>query len=222
MPRRRAPKFSRLKASEWDVYVGVKKGTTEYKVARPAPAEDKERYACGVIPFGFSPPSSGNKHDAVSISRAGVKFITAFGSVSNATFGIETTESATNATKEGFYPALVTISLIGANTTPTDQKSQLTGRTYKKHKTRSASIPFGRRATNLPADAVTGGTLSATDDVDYKDMEKAIAATLRAVSAAPSGSEVQTLSFEAEVWQPTATALPWLSTLTEPGSITTF
>lgn len=56
MPRRRAPKFSRLKSSEWDRYVEIKKGERQYRVERAAPAEDKERYACGVVPFGFSRP----------------------------------------------------------------------------------------------------------------------------------------------------------------------
>jgi hypothetical protein len=222
MPRRRAPKFSRLKASEWDVYVGVKKGTTEYKVKRPAPAEDKERYACGVVPFGFSPPSTGNKHDAVSISRAAAKFITAYGNVTYTTFGINGTAAEVNSGKEGFYPALVTISLIGENATPSDEKSQLTGRTYKKHKTRSASVPFGRRTTTPPKDAVKGTALADADAVDYKDMEVDLSEKLRNSSNVPSGSEVQTLSFEPEIWQPSASALEWLSALTAPGSITTF
>ncbi len=142
--------------------------------------------------------------------------------ISYATFGIEETADATNAAKDGFYPALVSITIIGEGATPQPRVSQLTSRDYKKHRTRSASVPFGRRTSSPPSDATTGAALSNTDAVDYKDMEADLSEKIRDTTAAPSGSKVKSVSFEAEIWQPTAAALSWLSTLDNPGSITAF
>ena len=218
MPRKKSPKFSRLKAEEWTKYVAVKTGAATYKVDRPAPPEDKERYACGVIPFGSSPPTTAY-YKKTSISRAAAKFCATMTGDAYAEFGIEKNSANTTAPPSGWYPALCFITLAAATATPTATTSQLTGRSYKKYRTRSATITFGRR-TKITKDATTGVSETTIADVDFADSKGEISVYVNGAWA--ESIEVKSLSFENEIWQPQAEALPSLSSLESPGAITAF
>ena len=221
MGRKRSAKFSKLNPEEWAKYTAVKFGTATYKVDRAAPPEDKELYGCGVIPFGITPPST-NPHNTTSISRAGAKFLAAMGGTTDNEFGIERNTENTTAPPAGWYPALCFITLRAPDAVSTNATSQLTGRTYKKYRTRSASIPFGRR-TIATEDARTGTATTGVADVDYADSKKAIS-TYIGTGPGTFGEtyEVASLSFENEIWQPEASTLPSLSSLTAVGTITAF
>lgn len=132
MGRRRAPKFSRYKSADWDKYVQVKKGELPYTVDRKAPAEDKELFGVGVVPFGFSPSTTaGSKiHMTTTISRAGAKVAnSAISGDQWDVLGIETEATNVVSGPAGWYPAILTITLVGADDTGQERLSQLSTRT---------------------------------------------------------------------------------------------
>ncbi|MFY7804217.1 MAG: hypothetical protein ACOVQ7_12400 [Limnoraphis robusta] len=225
MARKKSAKFSKLNPEEWAKYTAVKFGTASYTVDRAAPPEDKERYACGVIPFGISAPASGGSKKT-AISRAAAKFCAAMGGTAYSEFGIETNAANAGAPPDGWYAALCFITLRAPEATSSTATSQLTGRKYKKYRTRAASIPFGRRSKATPRADDPATPTTDTNDRDYEDCKTAIVAFVRgsggSAGAFGSSYEVASLSFENEIWQPQASSLASLSTLTSPGTITAF
>ncbi|NET30312.1 hypothetical protein [Okeania sp. SIO1I7] len=224
MGRRRKPKFSLFKAADWDKYVKVKKGEATYTVERKAPAEDKELFGVGVIPFGFSPSTAAGAtiHMNTSISRAGAKVaVSAITGDQWDKLGIVTSSTASTNGPAGWYPALLTITLVGVGDNGEDQLSQLSTRTYNKKKTRSGTMPFGRR-TIATADARTGAATAAVGDRDYEDCLKAILADLNPTPTSPASSRILSKSSEPEIYIPVVSISSWLDSLEDIGNVTAF
>ena len=225
MPRRRSPRLSKLKAAEWDQYVRVKKGEATYTVQRKATPEAKERYACGVSPFGvkFDTTSGVKNHVGTSITRQAMQILIALHGRENGLkiYGIEEDMDKVGTAKEGFYSALVQISLVAKDATrpSTETTSQLTGRKYFKWPTRSGSIPIGRGDLVLTKTANSGVTIADIDEIDFlyaKILAEKQIADAVADAAKPNKKG---LSFDPEIWQPSAATLPPLKNLTTPGTL---
>ncbi|NEN92169.1 MAG: hypothetical protein F6K48_26005 [Okeania sp. SIO3H1] len=224
MGRRRKPKFSLFKAADWDKYVKVKKGEATYTVDRKAPAEDKVLFGVGVVPFGFSPSTTtgATVHMNTTISRAGAKMaVSAITGNQWDELGIVRDSDDSIAGPAGWYPAILTITLVGTEDNGTNKLSQLSTRTYNKKKTRSGSMPFGRRAIATP-NARTGNPTTAIGDRDYEDCLKAIVAALNPTPASPASSRILSKSSEPEIYVPVVSVSSWLDSLEDIGNVTAF
>ena len=149
MPRKRAAKGSNYTAADWDKFVRFKKGELQYTVQNPATPEERQRYACGVSPFGvmWSAVADAKNHVKVSMTELGGSILKAIDQTNGTKIlGIERDITKCEEPATGFYPALCTISVRQASATrPTARTtSQISTNQYYKWKTRSAAIPMGR------------------------------------------------------------------------------
>ncbi|NES08195.1 MAG: hypothetical protein F6K22_38750 [Okeania sp. SIO2F4] len=224
MGRRRKPKFSNFKAADWDKYIKVKKGESTYTVDRKAPAEDKELFGVGVVPFGFSPSTATDAdiHMTTTISRAGAKMaVSAIRGDQWDVLGIARDEDSVTTGPAGWYPAILTITLVGINDIGETETSQLSTRQYQKKKTRSGSMPFGRRSIATP-NARTGAATAAIGDRDYEDCLNAIKAALNPTPTSPASSKILSKSAEPEIYVPVVSISTWLGELENIGTVTDF
>lgn len=224
MPKRRDPKYSRFKGVDWDKLVQVKKGELPYTIERPAPVEDKALYGCGVIPFGFTPDTTtgAKPHKQTWISFAEVKMANSvLGGTYQTIIGIEDTVDNVTEGPAGWYPAELTVTLVGTADIGTEKTSQLSTRKYKKKKTRSGTFPFGRR-TSATTDSQTGQPTTGVADVDYADSLNAIKAAFQDTPATPATAKVLSISPTPEKFLPVASIIRWLSAVPTPGAVTDF
>ncbi|NET44259.1 hypothetical protein [Okeania sp. SIO2B3] len=202
----------------------MKKGEATYTVKRKAPAEDKELFGVGVVPFGFSPSTAAGAtiHMNTTISRAGAKMaVSAITGDSWDKLGIVRSSNESTAGPAGWYPATLTITLVGVDDNGEEETSQLSTRKYNKKKTRSGTMPFGRRSIATP-DARTGAATTAVGDRDYEDCLKAIVASLNPTPTQPTNSKILSKSSEPEVYLPVVTVSRWLDALEDVGAVTAF
>lgn len=220
MARKRKPKFSNFKAADWDKYIKVKKGEDKYKVDRPAPAEDKQLYSCGIIPFGVTPQAT--PHRTTWVSLAGVKMAkSVLGSTYQNILGMEADSANSTDAPAGWYPAVMTISLVGTADKGSVKTSQLSTREYKKKSTRSGSFPFGRR-TIATKDSQTGAATTGVADVDYSDSLKEIKEAFLPEPASPASAKIASKSSQPELWVPVVGVSQWLSALDTVPDVTGF
>ena len=138
-------------------YFNYLKGTNKLVVKRKPDSAYLKRFNVGVIPFGLEVST---KQNAVNSRQAAMTVLadvvrSSIDTLAPTTlFGIETDLTKTKE-QFGFYAATATINIVATSATKSNATSGITKKDYKRYKSRSGSVPYGRVTTGVVDDSGT-------------------------------------------------------------------
>lgn len=197
MGRKKAARYSKLKATEWQTLAAYKGATPTHKVPRAASPVARKRHIVGISSFGldmaigtYAKTSMTAQADAIREKISGL---------THAVLGIEKDPANMLGLTPGdvqWYPALFIPTLVdAAQTTATSGTSAFTGRKTSNWKTRSGSIPFGQVAATKTDASKKTPALDSYGEQRAKILEVISTATI-------SGAKLKTYTFQPEVLKP--------------------
>ena len=180
---------------------GQKKLTQDNKV----PPEARKLYEIALLPFALSADSETpeNRYTA-NISAYSLAGLTSRANANEDDFGIYRKVGGEQE-DQNYFPALLKAKYDSTGSTVNESKeSGITGETYRYKYGRTFSFPFGR--TTEAIDAADGTAETVVDDADELD----VLTTLQDKLKSGTGTqEVQTLSYEPEVFKNASTGTPF-------------
>lgn len=162
----------------------------------------------GVIPFGNYGNTGTTKPVKVGMTAQADAIRSLFGTdLADADLGIERTAANIENNTGSFYPALIKIAIAPAAQVPDSKVSGVTKQTYKRMKSRSGSIPFGRTITQT-TDAKTGTAITELANVDEQDVKLSLIDKIKGkidintkVITGNTAYKLVSYSFDSEVWR---------------------
>ena len=217
MPRR-TPRFARLNrllkatngtATSGEVFEYQKylQGLNNIDVLRRPDGKYLQLLAVGVIPFGNYPNTGTGRALKIGVTAQADAIRALFGTaLADNDLGLERTEANIDENPGTFYPSLVKIAVAPSAQTLDTKLSGITKRNYKRMKSRSGSIPFGRSITTI-TDAQTGTPITTIPNVDEQDVKISLIAKIKGQINPDTkvitgqAQKLVSFSFDSEVWK---------------------